>query len=140
MNRTATYAVGDALPEWVMAEVSAERMRTMAALLRDPNPLHWDRDAVAALPLGLGHRTINQGPLGLGYLVNMLHAWAGAASIRRITMRFPQAVLDGERVVARGVITALREECGERIADCDIRLEHAERGVLLEGTASVALP
>ena len=32
-----------------MACVSAERMRTMAALLRDPNPLHWDRDAVAAI-------------------------------------------------------------------------------------------
>jgi acyl dehydratase len=139
MNGTATYAVGDALPEWVMAEVSAERMRTMAALLRDPNPLHWDRDAVAALPLGLGHRTINQGPLGLGYLVNMLHAWAGAGCIRRITMRFPQVVLDGERVVARGTIAALCEERGERIAQCDIRLEHAERGILLEGTASVAL-
>ncbi|MBP6699871.1 MAG: MaoC family dehydratase [Halioglobus sp.] len=139
MKETAAYAVGDALPEWVMAEVSAERMRTMAALLRDPNPLHWDRDAVAALPLGLGHRTINQGPLGLGYMVNMLHAWAGAGCIRRITMRFPQVVLDGERVSAHGVIRALREEGGERIADCDIRLEHAERGVLLEGTASVAL-
>ena len=139
MKEPTAYAVGDALPEWVMPEVSAERMRTMAALLRDPNPLHWDRDAVAALPLGLGHRTINQGPLGLGYMVNMLHAWAGAGCIRRITMRFPQVVLDGERVSAHGVIRALREEGGERIADCDIRLEHAERGVLLEGTASVAL-
>jgi acyl dehydratase len=140
MKANAAYAVGDALPEWVMAEVSAERMRTMAALLRDPNPLHWDRDAVAALPLGLGHRTINQGPLGLGYMVNMLHAWAGAGCIRRITMRFPQVVLDGDRVTARGVITALREQGGKRIADCDIRLEHAERGILLEGTASIALP
>ena len=116
-----------------------ELSHRVAAILRDPNPLHWDRDAVAALPLGLGHRTINQGPLGLGYLVNMLHAWAGAGCIRRVTMRFPQVVLDGERVVARGTIAALCEERGERIAQCDIRLEHAERGILLEGTASVAL-
>ena len=57
--------VGDVIPEWVMLSVSAERMKTMAAILRDPNPLHWDRDAVAAIPLGLGRRTINQGPLGL---------------------------------------------------------------------------
>ena len=55
-------AVGDSIPEWEMASVSPERMRTMAAILRDPNPLHWDRDAVDALPLGLGKRTINQGP------------------------------------------------------------------------------
>lgn len=133
-----TLSVGDIIPEWVMEEVSAERMRTMAAILRDPNPLHWDREAVAALPLDLGHRTINQGPLGLGYMVNMLQAWAGDGCIRRIVTRFPQVVLDGERVVARGEVTALREEQGLQIADCEIRLEHEQRGILLQGTATVA--
>ena len=132
-------APGDAIPEWVMPSVSAERMRTMAALLRDPNPLHWDRDAVAALPLGLGRRTINQGPLGLGYMVNMLHVWAGSGCIRRMVTRFPQAVLDGEEVVARGTVTAVRTEHGERLADCALTLEHAERGVLLEAEATVVL-
>jgi acyl dehydratase len=132
-------AVGDSIPEWVMESVSAERMRTMAAILRDPNPIHWDRNAVAALPLDLGHRTINQGPLGISYMVNMLHAWAGPGCIRRLVMRFPQVVLDGERVVSRGTIRALREENGEQLIDCDIWLEHVERGVLLEGTATVAL-
>ena len=131
--------VGDAIPEWVMASVCPQRMCTMAAILRDPNPIHWDRDAVAALPLALGRRTINQGPLGLSYLINMLHAWAGPASIRRIVMRFPQVVLDGEQVIARGSITALREEQDRPLAESEIRLEHAERGVLLEGTATVML-
>jgi acyl dehydratase len=134
-----SFAVGDSIPEWVMDNVTPERMRTMAAILRDPNPLHWDREAVAALPLGLGHRTINQGPLGLGYMVNMLHAWAGPDCIRRIVMRFPQVVLDGEYVVARGEITTVRRAQGQLLADCDIRLEHAQRGVLLEGTAVVCL-
>jgi acyl dehydratase len=133
-------AVGDLIPEWEMARVSPERMRTMAAILRDPNPIHWDRDAVASLPLGLGQRTINQGPLGLSYMINMLHAWAGPECVRRIVMRFPQVVLDEERVVARGEITALREQQGQRLADCRIWLEHQERGVLLEGTATIALP
>jgi acyl dehydratase len=132
-------AVGDSIPEWVMESVSAERMCTMAAILRDPNPIHWDRDAVDSLPLGLGKRTINQGPLGLSYMVNMLHAWAGPGCLRRLVMRFPQVVLDGERVVARGEIIALREAQGESVADCKVWLEHAERGVLLEGTAIVSL-
>ena len=133
-------AVGDLIPEWEMARVSPERMRTMAAILRDPNPIHWDRNAVASLPLGLGQRTINQGPLGLSYMINMLHAWAGPECVRRIVMRFPQVVLDEERVVARGEITALREQQEQRLADCKIWLEHQERGVLLEGTATIALP
>ena len=132
--------MGDHIPEWVMDSVSAARMRTMAAILRDPNPLHWDPDAVAALPLGLGRRTINQGPLGLSYMINMLHAWAGPDCLRRIVMRFPQVVLDGERVVAQGEITALREEHGDTLAECNIWLQHDARGVLLEGTATVVLP
>ncbi len=135
-----TLAVGDRIPEWEMASVSSDRMRTMAALLRDPNPLHWDRDAVDALPLGLGKRTINQGPLGLSYLINMLQAWGGPECLRRIMMRFPQVVLDGERVVARGEISALREEHGIQLADCSVRLEHDDRGVLLEGTATIIVP
>ena len=133
-------AAGHAIPEWVMEEVSAERMCTMAAILRDPNPLHWDRDAVAALPFKLGRRTINQGPLGLGYMVNMLHAWAGPQCIRRILMRFPQVVLDGERVVAGGVVTAVRSEGEQRLADCDIWLREELRGILLEGSATICLP
>jgi len=132
--------VGDAIPEWVMSSVSPERMCTMAAILRDPNPIHWDREAVNAMPLGLGKRTINQGPLGLSYMVNMLHAWAGPGSIRRLVMRFPQVVLDGERVTARGEITALHKGEEAIIAECAVRLEEADRGVLLEGTATVILP
>ena len=134
-----SYQPGDRIPPWVMENVCPERMKTMAAILRDPNPIHWNRDAVAALPLDLGKRTINQGPLGLSYMINMLHVWQGPDSIRRIVMRFPQVVLDGERVVAKGKITALRQKSTTQLADCNIWLEHATRGVLLEGTATVAL-
>lgn len=131
---------GDAIPEWVMESVRPERMRTMAAILRDPNPVHWDRRAVAALPFGLGERTINQGPLGLSYILNMLMDWAGPASVRRITMRFPKVVLDGDRVTAGGRVTAVREEGGERLADCEVWLAREGETPALEGTATVALP
>jgi acyl dehydratase len=134
-----SHAVGDSIPEWVMDSVSPERMCTMAAILRDPNPLHWDRDAVDSLPLGLGKRTINQGPLGLSYMVNMLHTWMGPECIRRLIMRFPQVVLDGDQVIARGEITDLRQQDGVNLADCKVWLEHDDRGILLEGSAVVCL-
>jgi hypothetical protein len=38
---------------------NAERMKTMAAALRDHNLVHWDRNVVESLPLDLGRRTIN---------------------------------------------------------------------------------
>lgn len=130
---------GDKIPPWIMPSVSSERMKTMAAILRDPNPVHWDRHAVAALPLGLGQRTINQGPLGLSYMINMLHAWRGPECIRRLVMRFPQVVLDGEEVTANGIVTAVQTDDGVATAECNIWLEHTERGILLEGSATIII-
>ncbi len=130
--------VGDSIPEWDMPRVAPERMRTMAAILRDPNPVHWDRKTVARL--GYGEHTINQGPLGLSYMVNMLHEWAGPYSIRRLIMRFPHVVLDEDHVIAQGVVTALREEQGVRLAECDVWLHREGTGKLLEGSAVVRLP
>ncbi|MGA0839769.1 MAG: MaoC family dehydratase, partial [Pseudomonadales bacterium] len=118
--------------------VLASRMQTMAAILRDPNPVHWDRRVVAKL--GYGERTINQGPLGLSYMVNMLQAWAGHTCIRRIYMTFPRVVLDGDDITAMGTVTAVREVAGERLADCDIWLERVGGDRPLVGRATVVLP
>ena len=130
--------VGDAIPDWLMESVRPERMRTMAAILRDPNPVHWDREAVAKI--GLGHRTINQGPLGLSYMVNMLHAWAGPGCIKRLYMTFPMAVFDGDRITAQGVVTAVREEGDGRFAECDVWLAREGTDHPLQGRATVKLP
>jgi len=130
--------VGDEIPPWEMPSVSAARMRTMAAILRDPNPVHWDSRAVEKL--GFGEHTINQGPLGLSYMINMLHAWTGPESVRRIFMRFPKVVLDGDHITARGRVTAVRDEAGRRYADCEIWLDRDDGDPPLVGTATVELP
>ncbi len=129
--------VGDEVPVWTMESVSAARMRTMAAILRDPNPVHWDPRVVDKL--GYGNHTINQGPLGLSYMINMLHAWTGPTSSRRLVMTFPRVVLDGDHIEARGKVTAVREANGERLADCDIWLHRGEDDHPLVGSATVAL-
>jgi acyl dehydratase len=133
-----TVNIGDDIPEWDMPSVKRERMRTMAAILRDPNPVHWDDTSTGRY--GFEGKTINQGPLGLSYMVNMLHDWAGTTSIRRFIMTFPQAVLSEDHVIARGKVTGLRTEGDETIAECDIWLHNDERGTLLKGSAEVCLP
>ncbi len=129
--------VGDEIPPWTMDSVDPARMRTMAAILRDPYSVHWDRDANAAL--GLAGRVVNQGPLNLGYIVNMLLAWAGPSCVRRLTVSFGAPVLDGDRVTARGHVTSLDTVDGERHATCEVRLERDGADVVT-GTAVVALP
>jgi acyl dehydratase len=129
--------VGTEIPAWDMPSVEAARMRTMAAILRDPYPVHWDRDANERI--GFGGRVINQGPLNLGYIVNMLHAWTGPGSVRRLTVRFGAPVLDEDHVTAHGKVTAIDEVGGERRATCEVWL--ARDGVpIVTGSAVVALP
>ena len=76
---------------------------------------------------------------GLSYMIYMLHVWRGPECISRIVMRFPQVVLDGEEVIARGTVTAIKTANGAILAECDIWLAHEERGTLLEGTAWVII-
>jgi acyl dehydratase len=130
--------VGAPIPAWSLGPVSAEKMKVFAAIARDPNPIHWDRKAVAER--GLGERLINQGPTNLGYVINMLLAWAGPASIRDLTVRFTANVFDGDHVVAGGVVTAIREEHGQRLADCDVWLDRRDGTRAVAGSATVVLP
>jgi acyl dehydratase len=129
--------VGDEIPPWTIDNVDPARMKTMAAILRDPYPVHWDR-AGNTRP-GMEGRVINQGPLNLSYIVNMLLAWAGPQCVRRLTVQFGRPVLDGDCVTARARVTALHELDGELLATCDVSLERSDE-VVVSGVAIVVYP
>ncbi len=131
---TDTPQVGDRIPPFAVASVDAQRMKTMAAILRDPYPIHWDRHATAAM--GLGGRTVNQGPLNLGYIANMLMAWAGDDAIRRLTIAFHSRVLDGDAVEAHGVVDSVAVTDSGWAAKCSVLLERGADRVV-SGTAEV---
>jgi len=126
-------AVGDEVPPWVMADVRPERMRTTAAILRDPNPIHWD--PVVTRSRGLDGRVVNQGPLNVGYVANMLMAWQGATCIRRLRLGFPGAVFDHDHLTARGTVTEVDAEAGT--VTCDVWLERPDGSRPVVGTATV---
>lgn len=131
--------VGTEVPPLVVDPVPVESMKTVAALLNDSNPIHWDVETVKEL--GMGDRPVNQGPNNLAYVIAMLVAWAGGdnAAVRRVQCRFLGNVFGGDAVTARGVVTAVREEDGRRLADLDVRLERSPDDVVLAGTATVAV-
>jgi acyl dehydratase len=127
---------GTTIPPWEMPDVSPDRMKTMAAILRDPYPVHWDREAVDAI--GFGPRVINQGPLNLSYITNMLMAWQGPTCVRRLQVSFGHPVLDHDHVTATGTVTSIETVDGERRAHCDVFLER-DGAPVVTGTAVVAL-
>jgi acyl dehydratase len=129
-------AAGDELAPLVIESVSSEAMKTVAALLHDPNPIHFDVAAVRAL--GLGDRPVNQGPSNMAYVVSMLSRAAGGPErIRRLRVRFLGNVLAGDRLVAGGTVAAVAEQDGERVAEVDVWLERGSGDRVLEGSATV---
>jgi acyl dehydratase len=129
---------GTEIPPLVIEEVGTEQMKTVAALLHDPNPIHFDVESVQTL--GMGDRVVNQGPNNMSYVVNMLGNWAGGPGrVRGLRVRFLGNVFGGDRLTARGTVTGVREEDGERLADLDVWLERADDDRVLDGTAVVAL-
>ncbi len=125
---------GRPIPELEVLDISVDRMKTMAALLRDPYEIHWDPETVDSM--GLGKRTINQGPLNLSYVANMLMAHAGPGCIRRLTINFHGIVFSGDSVVAGGTVDEDIVVDGEQRQRCTIWLDGGGRR-LLSGTAEI---
>ncbi len=132
-----SVTVGDHIPTWPHGPVTAERMALMAAILRDPNPIHFDPAARAD---GEPDLRINQGPLNVGYIANMLTNWAGPGSIKRLRVRFIANVFEGDHVEASGVVTAVTADGGQHFAECDVRLIRSDGDLLITGTAVVRTP
>ena len=125
------YAVGDSLPPFVVESASPEAMKAWAVFLADPNPIHLDVDVVKAK--GLGDRVINQGPMNVAFMINLLMAAFPGATIEAMDSRFLDNVYGGEQVTAQGTISAVE---GNRIA-CEFTLDVDGRGTVNSGTATL---
>lgn len=126
-----SYSVGDALPPFVVESVSPEAMRDWSVFLADPNPIHLDVEVVKAK--GLGDRRINQGPINVAYMMNMLMAAVPGCRIEAMDSRFLDNVYEGDRLTASGTVTAIE---GNRLT-CEFQLDVAGRGTVNSGTATL---
>ena len=128
-----SYAAGDTLPPFVIESVSPDAMKDWAVFLADPNPIHLDVEVVKAK--GFGDRVINQGPINVAYMMNMLMAAFPDGCIENMESRFLDNVYAGDKVVASGRVTAVE---GARV-ECEISLDVQGRGIVNAGTATVRL-
>lgn len=131
-----TVSVGQLIPARVIDSVDPARMKTLSALMRDPNPIHFDPSAVKAL--GMGDRTINQGPSNIAYVLTMLADWAGGVErVQRYQFRFLGNVFAGDSLRASGTVTAVEDKPVGRLVHCMLSLDVIGGGPVLQGTATV---
>lgn len=112
--------------------VDPSAMAKLADILRDPNPIHLDPAAAAAL--GLGDRVVNQGPANLGYIINMLAAALPGHRLVELDSRYLANVFGGDLVEAGGkVVSATDSEI-----ECETWLKNDQGIVAVFAKAKLA--
>lgn len=129
--------VGATLSPWRIDAVSPAKMRQLADVLHDPNPIHLDPAVVAQL--GLGNRVINQGPANLAYIVNMLSAALPSATLLQLDARFLANVFGGDAVEAGGRVTSVETDAAGTRVGCEVWLTVDGRGPAVAGNATLLL-
>jgi acyl dehydratase len=134
-----SVTVGTELPPFVR-ETGFHNWNRYAAVNDEFVPIHMDDDAGRAqgFPGAFG-----MGNLMWSYLHNLVRDWMGDdGRIVRMACSFRSPNLRGMTVEARGTVTAVRDEDGERLVDLELSVvdRNAPDTVLVPATATVALP
>lgn len=103
--------------------VDANAMKLVAALMDDPQPIHWDEEVVRQQ--NLGSHVINQGPITVCYLLDLAAEIAGGPEkISTFRSRFLRNVFAGDRVECIGML-------GQPGKDATITLEARVNDILV---------
>jgi acyl dehydratase len=131
-----TVAVGQDLPVLVKGPITRDDLKRYAAASGDPNPMHTDDEFArnAGYPGVFAH-----GMLSMGYLGAFLVQAAGVGSVRRFRARFARLTWPGDVITCRGRVTAVRDEEGQRLVECDIWTENQAGERKLVGSAVLSL-
>ncbi|MRJ75118.1 hypothetical protein GEV29_01065 [Aeromicrobium sp. SMF47] len=85
---------------WQLPEVDAERMKVLALLLADPNPIHFDAEAAAGIGAA---RVVNQGPSTMATVYNLFEQTHPDHRVARVSFRLLGNVLAGDAVTVSAV-------------------------------------
>ncbi len=101
--------VGQKLDPFVVEQVRGDTMRLVAALMDDPNPIHFNPKASQSL--GLGERLVTQGPVAVGFLLTMIARNLGRADrVVYSKARFLGSIFENDRVECSGEIIDIDDE------------------------------
>lgn len=132
---SASIEVGSEVPP---LQVTANEcsMMLITLITGDPNPIHFDTNAVARL--GLGERPVNQGVITMAYPVNAVLAWLRPDwRVERVKARFRGNVLAGDIVEVGGRVEELTNDSMSTRAKINIWARLPSGAVVLDGDVFV---
>jgi acyl dehydratase len=130
---------GQELPEIKIAP-DKQQLVKFAAGSGDFNPLHFDEKFGMLKAMGLSDN-ITHGRFKYAQVGRVVFALAGyKGRVKKFGVQYRGMDVIGKPIIAKGVVTAKRQENGENLVDLDVWTEDAEGKKTTPGTATVALP
>lgn len=81
---------------WSLDRVDGAKIKTLALLLADPNPIHFDPEAAEIL--GTNGRLVNQGPSTIAMVYNLFARELPDHRVKRLDVRLLGSVLESDSV------------------------------------------
>jgi len=128
--------VGDAIPALRLPPLTRNDLERYAEASGDHAAVHLDESYARAMGFP---GVIAHGLLVMAYLGRMLTSWRGVSRLQGFSCRFVAVALLGDCLECTGVVTALREEGGQRLADLDLEVRDQRSALKLSGRATVRL-
>ena len=127
--------VGDAAPVLTHKLTRTDLVR-YAGASGDYNPMHHDEILAKASgqPSVFGH-----GMFSMGLLASAITAFVGAGRLRSYKVRFARQTWPDEELSTKVVVSAKRDDGGERLVDLEVSLSNAEGEVKVTGEATASL-
>ncbi|HZP58164.1 MAG TPA: MaoC/PaaZ C-terminal domain-containing protein [Dehalococcoidia bacterium] len=117
-----------------------QQLVKFAAGSGDFNPLHFDENFPMLKPMGLTENIVH-GRFKYALIGRLLFAFAGyKGRVKRFGVSYRGMDLLNRQITVGGVVTATREEGGEKLVDLDVWTQDPDGKKTTPGTATVALP
>ena len=117
--------IGHKINQW-SHQVRQEDLNSWSKILNDPNPIHFDANAVKQ-----GDKCINQGPANIAYLINTIFYNFPKCKILNIKNRLNGNVFVDDIVTVSGEITNISNKNESKIISLLLNLSTQENNYLV---------
>ncbi len=129
--------VGDDIPKLVKEPINETQLVMYAGASGDFNPIHTVHNF--AVKSGFDG-VIGHGMLSMGFVGQFVTDWAGAGSVKKISVQFRAISKPRDVVTVEGKVVKKYTDGGKNLVDCEFEAVTQKGDKLVAGGATVELP
>ncbi len=128
---------GDALPPFVVENLTRTDLVRYAGASGDFNPIHHDQTFAekAGNPTVFAH-----GMLNAGFASKCVTDYVGRENLRRFKVRFATRVWPGDTITCKGTVTKKYDNAGKHVIEGDVVALNQKGETAIQGSFTAELP